>query len=190
MIKDILYRLNEKAPSLHAFADAHNCRWPRIWGQGGERPDAWQEDWNQDKVGTLWCNPPFTDLLEVIKKVDNDQAHIILIAPEWPEFDYFAPMGTHCSKYYHYPEGTRMFELDGIPVGLTHWAVWALVLDAKRKEDLKQQALPKKNAMVKKKMEKTVGGQSKNGRTGRRTILRCRCPNEVRSAGVLLWESY
>ena len=144
VMRQILFRLNEEAPKIDAFADAHNNRYRRFWGQGGERPDAWQEDWNQDKVGTLWCNPPFTDILEVVNKVDADEARIILVAPDWPEFDYYAPMWTNCKKSYYFPEGTVMFELDGAVQQPTRWPVWALVLDGKKQHELKQQALPRK----------------------------------------------
>jgi hypothetical protein len=89
--------------------------------------NAWSLRWQRDEL--LWCNPPFTDLNKVVKKVREDKARIIFVAPDWRSLDFFREMWKMASKWNYYPRGLSIFELDGEQMPPTRWGVWAVLLD-------------------------------------------------------------
>ena len=89
MLAVILKELRCPEPCLDAFADQGNMRFPRYWGSGGERSNAWAQNWNVKVNGVLWMNPPFEDMLAVIKKIERDGAAVVLLAPDWRSKPWF-----------------------------------------------------------------------------------------------------
>jgi hypothetical protein len=87
IVEDIIQRLGCGQPVLDAFASSQNHRFPRWWGEGGEKPDALAESWSD--VGLLWCNPPFSQFQAVLRKVAEDQAQCVLIIPDWQTKQYW-----------------------------------------------------------------------------------------------------
>ena len=67
-------------PSIDAFANPANARFPRYWTQ---RQDAFQQDWSPPAQPLLWINPPFKKMDQVLEKIVEDGASAILIAPDW-----------------------------------------------------------------------------------------------------------
>ena len=130
MVKDVLFRLGCPTPTLDMFADAKNTRFPRYWGEGGERPDAWKENWGKKELGTMWCNPPFTELDWVVQKTKAEGGNLIFIAPDWRDRKFYEQMWDISRAHHYYKAGTGFFELDGAAVPGIKWGVWAVWLDA------------------------------------------------------------
>jgi hypothetical protein len=132
VLNDILSKLRLPTPDIDAFADAKNHRFQKWWGPGGVRPSAWDEDWHPKKVGLIWANPPFSDLDRVVAKVRADQARVLLVAPDWDNWKFYKEMWAMCEDYCCYPEGSKVFEIDGREMPGVRWTVWAVLLDGTR----------------------------------------------------------
>ena len=98
-------------PEIDGFAKSDNNRFPRWWGPGStEATDAFSQDWGKS---LLWLNPPFSRFAEVLAKVKEDEAHCILIIPEWKRRRCFKEMRDLRLLDLRYPEGVPFFELPG-----------------------------------------------------------------------------
>ena len=134
-VNEACFRLNEPKPLIDAFADEKNNRCARWWGSGGEHPDAFAVSWDQQQVGTLWCNPPFSKLMAVLEKLERDNGRMILIAPDWETKDFYEAMWKFCQRHYFFDSTVPIYELDGRQMPPTlGWGTWCLLLDAKMKE--------------------------------------------------------
>ena len=129
IMKDITIRLGEPMPQIDAFADSGNFRLPRWWGPDSpECTDAFSTSWAVEDCGTLWANPPFSKIDQVIEKAQKEGARIILILPDWPSQQWFGEVWKHAQRYHYYPETTPLFELDSLPMPPTlKWGVWAIL---------------------------------------------------------------
>ena len=136
VIKDILMRLQCPTPELDAFADAGNFRFKKYWGKGGAAEDAWSQDWAEEKVGLIWCNPPFEDLQWVVERIMSDGAKAILIAPDWRTDPFFKPMWEIVQRCYYYKPGIKFFELDDREVPLSGNGVYGQCWSRVRQKSL------------------------------------------------------
>jgi hypothetical protein len=127
-VETIIQVLRCSTPSVDAFANAENYRFPRWWGEGGEHPDAFEMNWRSEDL--IWCNPPFKLLSQVVTKAISEQAKLVLICPNWPRLKWWQELQRHVHVGHLVPEGTRMFELNGRIPGPTHWDTWAYWLKA------------------------------------------------------------
>jgi hypothetical protein len=133
MVDVVIKMLKCPKPTIDIFADAGNARCSRFWGKGGEKTDAWAQDWGAEE-GPLWCNPPFTLLNNVVTKASTEGANIILIAPDWKDHQYYKDMWSNSRSHWYFPVGTHLFELDGTAVPGIRWPCWAVWLDGRLQE--------------------------------------------------------
>ena len=122
-VETVLQTLRCPTPSVDAFANAQNHRFPRWWGEGGESPDAFAKNWGEESLISE-CNPLFKLLSQVVTKAIADQADMVLICPNWPRPKWWQMVQKHVHVGHLVPEGTRMFELNGKIPGPTHWDTW------------------------------------------------------------------
>ena len=91
-VRDICFRL-QATPEVDLFADAGNKRFPIWYVEGGVGPNAFLVRWTRDKL--YWCNPPFSLLDAVVRKVKEDQCRMILVCPDWRDRWFFQAVQPH-----------------------------------------------------------------------------------------------
>ena len=129
MVEKILTQL-EVTPTLDAFADPETHILPRWWGEGGECLDAFQTSWLQEVVGCLWANPPFSVLKNVVQKIVQDGAQMVLICPDWRYLKWWKQVQGLVVKEFFIPKGTKVFRSpDKENLRSTRWGVWAYLVD-------------------------------------------------------------
>lgn len=88
VFQEVCQRLG--TPILDLFASKQNAQtrrfFARVPGQGAEQTDALTCPW---PTGLLYAFPPITLLSQVVRRVRDLQAEIILIAPHWPRRPWF-----------------------------------------------------------------------------------------------------
>jgi len=95
-------------PTRDAFANAQNRRFPLWWGPGSpDGEDAFSQDWSGR---VLWFNPPFDLLDQVLEKIIQDQAHGILVLPEWNRRRFLRKATALCLDEIIFPEGFCFFK--------------------------------------------------------------------------------
>ena len=127
MKNDILLRLKVGEPTIDLFADQELHMCPRWFGHGGEHLNSFEMDWGREELG--WCNPPFSRLQEVVQKIVDDRAKVILIMPHWTSNQWFHDIQPYVQRKYFYKKGTLFFEQRAGLVGGLPWPVWALLVD-------------------------------------------------------------
>jgi hypothetical protein len=91
-----------------------------------EKDNALEKFWGQGE--TLWMNPPWTLWPKVVKKLQISDCKAICICPDW-EKDWTKSLLRMASKKMYFPEGTKLFEVNGkISKGI-RWGVWALLIE-------------------------------------------------------------
>ena len=121
-VQEIVQRLRAN-PQVDAFADGFNKRFDRHWGkQSSEAQDAYTQNWGCEE---LWLNPPFSELDQVLAKMEEDHAHGVLILPAWTQKEFYTTALNMTLRHIEFPAGTKMFELYGEEVGVTRWPVIA-----------------------------------------------------------------
>ena len=129
MVEKILTQL-EVTPTLDAFADPETHILPRWWGEGGECLDAFQTSWLPEVVGCLWANPPFSVLKNVVQKIVQDGAQMVLICPDWRYLKWWKQVQGLVVKEFFIPKGTKVFRSpDKENLRSTRWGVWAYLVD-------------------------------------------------------------
>ena len=114
-------------PSVDAFAMAPNQRFTRWWGPGScEATNAFSMNWGEEPL--LWMNPPFSLLREVIKKIERDRAHAIVILPEWKVKCWYREALELRLLDLRYPKGVHFFERPGTRKRPTPWPVRVMFL--------------------------------------------------------------
>jgi len=81
-VEDIVKYFGE-VPVVDAFATEANKRFPVYWDV---QKDAYKQHWG-NQGGTLWMNPPFSQMQQVVDKLKTDRARAIVIAPAWTNTD-------------------------------------------------------------------------------------------------------
>ena len=128
LFNDILSKLvRGDVPSVDAFADAELHLLEHWWGPGSSIPDALAIDWSQERL--MWCNPPFSTMSRVVRKIREDRARAILICPHWTNQSWFAEVQPMVVNYYYYKKDSVVFETKNGACADTKWATWALLLD-------------------------------------------------------------
>ncbi|KXZ45875.1 hypothetical protein GPECTOR_49g459 [Gonium pectorale] len=82
-------RLCGRRPVLDLFADSYSTRIPgaffsRYWCPGTLGVDAFAQHWGGR--GLLYANPPFGRMGEVLRKLGDEKADCLLVAPVWPRW--------------------------------------------------------------------------------------------------------
>lgn len=133
MYNDILMRLRAPTPSVDAFACKASAKCSTWWGKGGAVESAWSQSWASSQVGVLWCNPAFQvyDLYDIVRKAAKDDAEMILVVPDWKEFDYYEMMWPMVQRYHYYPPASNLFDKKGCNDNQFDWGVWAVHLRGK-----------------------------------------------------------
>jgi DNA N-6-adenine-methyltransferase (Dam) len=109
-VADVLRRLGVH-PQVDAFADRYNKRFPRWWGKRSpEAWDAFEEPWDRD---ILWMNPPYSRISDVVRKVKQDAAHVVLVVPRWTRRLWYKKASEMAVSRLTYPAGTRFFTRKG-----------------------------------------------------------------------------
>ena len=120
VMEDALKKLGV-APTIDAFADAANHRLAKWWGEGSPwGVDAFQQNW---KGELLWANPPYTKLEEVVARVKSENAHMVLVMPEWTYREWHKEAMDLVVDSVFYKRGTSIFELKGRPTPFVKWPV-------------------------------------------------------------------
>lgn len=125
--EDILFRLGCPPPQVDAFANGQNHQAPLWFGPGGMLEDSFKASWSS--CGLLWIHPPYSKFGLVLLKILKEKPQCIVVAPVWPTQKWFQKLSEIASKWHYYPEGLRMFALDGKEVGPTKWPVKAFLID-------------------------------------------------------------
>ena len=128
IVNDIKMRLKVQ-PQVDGFAEESNHRFEEWWGPGSrsEVEDAFKTSWAGGRL--LWLNPPFSVLDQVVKKVRDDAAKVVLICPDWRTRWFWKALQKHVVRRHYYPAGTWVFELPAKTVPAVKWGVWAYYLD-------------------------------------------------------------
>ncbi len=83
--------------------------------------DAFTQDWAGQEF--LWCNPPFTMMDEVVRKIHAEGAEVLLVLPEWTNKPWWSLATGLMSKSQYFPLGSRIFENETGKMGATHWGL-------------------------------------------------------------------
>ena len=130
VIREIVRGLNCPSPTVDAFANARNHRFPRWWGEGGEHTDSFSVPWSREEF--LWCNPPFSRFQQVVDKLKKDKAQCILVMPDWPSRTYWQEVQDMKRAAVYFSPGSEIFELEGQPAPGIKWGLWAYWLDGSK----------------------------------------------------------
>ena len=98
-------------PDIDGFSEADTAKCSRWWGPGspfGE--DAFLQSWSGL---TLWLNPPFSRLDEVLAKIIRDEAHALLVMPQWELRSWYKLASKLTLEELFFPKYTKVFSLDG-----------------------------------------------------------------------------
>ena len=124
-VADMVTRLKFH-PEVDAFATQQNTRCVRWWGkESKETEDAFNQSWQGI---SLWINPPFNKIGDVVKKVAEDGAHAILVVPGWVRRKWHRAAAAMAIRRAIYPRGTRLFERNGEVCRGCPWPVTAFLL--------------------------------------------------------------
>ncbi|EPS71058.1 hypothetical protein M569_03701 [Genlisea aurea] len=124
--------------SKHAFADCkvkqgpdptpprnpENARCPKHFSLDDQ---VWERKWTGE---FFWCNPPFSQLHEVVEKIVADQPEICVVVPDWQRLPWFSKIRQLANRQAYRPCGVRVFELHGKAVAPTRWGVWFFYIKA------------------------------------------------------------
>ncbi len=92
---------------MDGFAQEGTAKCPRWWGPGSPHgEDAFSQSWNGEN---LWLNPPFSLLDRLVQKIRDDQAHAILVIPEWRLSKFFKPPSNLRRADLLWLKGTKFF---------------------------------------------------------------------------------
>ena len=91
-------------PTVDAFASGAQHLLPRFWDP---ETDAFTQDWSLE---TLWMNPPFSRMTEVVDKIIFDGAMGILIIPVWTRFAWFHLLGKFAVDWMDLPRTSPVFQ--------------------------------------------------------------------------------
>jgi len=61
----------------------------------------------------VWMNPPYSRLAEAVEKVARDQAHAVLVSPEWTKRKWHKEARAMEVRHLMWPRGTKVFEMPG-----------------------------------------------------------------------------
>eukprot|EP00667_Euglena_gracilis_P019564 EG_transcript_20987 len=109
--------------------------------------------------GTVWLNPPWSLWPKVAKKLQKDPCDAICILPDWNR-GWVRELVRKATKKLYFPPGTKLFEVDGKPMGGVRWGVWALLIEgnkppANTSNPKKPKVVHLKSRMVKKRYPPT-----------------------------------
>ena len=83
VFNDLLFRLHCAQPSVDAFADQELHLCPTYWGPGTDIVGSLSVSWKEESL--VWCNPPWSLLLETVRKIIKEGITAVLICPHWPK---------------------------------------------------------------------------------------------------------
>ena len=113
-------------PQIDGFSAEQNRNFPLWWGPGSPLgQDALAKDWGQH---TLWLNPPFSIMEPVVRKLREDHAHAIVVAPCWPDKVWWQDLMQMHVWQQTMPRGIQAFELRGRPSRPVKWPVSVFVV--------------------------------------------------------------
>ena len=113
-------------PTVDAFADEGNKRLRIWWGPGSPfGTDAFEQSWG---AHFLWMNPPYSRLPEVVDKIKSDQAHGVLVVPNWRQRRWYKRAESIRLADLWFPTGTKVFELKGKACKGTLWPTRAILV--------------------------------------------------------------
>ena len=76
------------------FASREHYQLPRCYSKDHRDclavGNAFDTNWQREQCP--YINPPWTDLLRVLQKIQKDQVRALMIAPEWPENHTWYPL--------------------------------------------------------------------------------------------------
>ena len=117
-------------PTVDAFSAEKTARFERFWGPGSsEAADAFTQSWSSE---VLWANPPFALLHKVLAKVIKDEAHAVVVLPEWPNKSFFALAKKLEIASVRFGCDVGIFERHGRPLKSMRWNVQAIFVCGNR----------------------------------------------------------
>ena len=117
--RDTILKHFHVTPTIDAFSTHDTAKCTVWWGPGSPHgEDAFEQDWEGH---TLWMNPPFSMLYKIAAKIVEDQAHAILVMPDWRYRVWHKQLMGLSMGDLIFPKGTKMFELNGTPCKGTLW---------------------------------------------------------------------
>ena len=127
------------------FANIKNARCTSFYSKEN---DAFQREWGPNE--TLWLNPPWRLWPKVAKKLRKSNCDAICVLPDWQR-GWVTELLRNAARKMYFPAGTKLFEVNGKPVGGTHWGVWALLIKGNPHKDTNTQTrvVTLKNRMFK-----------------------------------------
>jgi len=102
------------SPVRDAFAKPANHRFAAYWTK---EDDAFAQPWDYALAGSLWGNPPFSRMEEVVAKAALEGCHMLVIAPGWtgPKYPWWASL--------YLREGSDLMPAP-------KWRTWAFLLNS------------------------------------------------------------
>jgi hypothetical protein len=108
-------------PQLDAFATEKNKRFPQWWGSGSpDGTDAFEKDWHGK---LLWMNPPFSKISQVVRKIQTDEAHALLMVPRWVHRRWYMEIKRVAVMSMFIPAKTKLFGQGDKKCRETPWPV-------------------------------------------------------------------
>ena len=69
---------------------------------------------------------------QVVAKVREDKARIIVVCPDWQRDRWWKDLQDMVVDKVFFPKGQKIFRAPGKSIGGTKWGVWAYLLDGER----------------------------------------------------------
>ena len=104
--------------AVDAFATAANARFPVCWTASD---DAFSRSWASSTRGTLWMNPPFSRMGEVLTKVERDGGDVVLVAPRWEDAPWWPTLLAAAVHIVPMPDEAIYLARGTVPVPRPTW---------------------------------------------------------------------
>ena len=132
----LVNNLGGQRPQLELFADSRMHITDRWVGRGSTiSEDAFQISWQYKRVGMIYCNPPFSRLHAVVKKMKMDKGYGIVVAPRWESKDWYKKLMEITVRKYTVAKENSVYEDDaGRRLSPPAWDTMGCLVDGSLQE--------------------------------------------------------
>ena len=119
LVQSILTALHSPKPVYDLFSRPHNALFPPP-----PHPDAFSNSWSH--LLPVWANPPFDQLGAVLKHIEQNGAHMVLVVPAWRKH---LPMFWRMSlRQFQLPYAPTFRKQGNALLPPPNWHTWALYI--------------------------------------------------------------
>jgi len=106
---------------------------PPVRDAFGKAEDAFAQPWDYATAVSLWANPPFSRMEEVVAKAAREGCHMLVIAPEWPgpQYPWWASLCGLCPNRWCLQRDRPIYPGGSDLVPAPKWRIWAFMLDSR-----------------------------------------------------------